>query len=47
VVDETAGATTGMRALRHDVPESFQHRRFAHRYVREFTVATVRRPSEA
>jgi len=47
VLDETTGITTGTRALRHDVPESFQHRRFAHRYVREFTVSTVRPPTEA
>lgn len=47
VVDEAAGATLGLRALRHDVPESFQFRRFAHRYVREFTVSTVRLPTEA
>lgn len=46
VVDETAGLTGGLRALRHDVPESFRHRRFAHRYVRELTVPTVRRPTE-
>jgi CRISPR system Cascade subunit CasD len=47
VVDESAGATSGLRALRHDVPESFRHRRFAHRYVREFTVSTVKPPTEA
>jgi len=47
VVDEMAGATCGLRALRHDVPESFRHRRFAHRYVREFTVSTVKPPTEA
>jgi CRISPR system Cascade subunit CasD len=47
VVDEATGASTGMRTLRDDVPESFQYRRFAHRYVREFTVLTVRPPTEA
>jgi len=47
VVDEAAGVTAGLRALRHDVPESFQHRRYAHRYVREFTVSTVSPPTEA
>lgn len=47
VVDEMADATSGLRALRHDVPESFRHRRFAHRYVREFTVSTVKPPTEA
>lgn len=47
VVDEMAGATSGLRALRHDVPESFQHRRFAHRYVHEFTVSTVEPSTEA
>lgn len=46
VVDETAGANIGMQGLRHDVPESFRHRRFAHRYVREFAVAATRRPTE-
>jgi CRISPR system Cascade subunit CasD len=38
VVDEAAGANGGLRGLRRDVPESFRHRRFRHRYVREFTV---------
>ncbi|NLE98630.1 MAG: type I-E CRISPR-associated protein Cas5/CasD [Propionibacterium sp.] len=47
VVDEAAGATEGLRSLRHDVPQSFRHRRFSHRYVREFTVATVRPRTEA
>lgn len=47
VVDETVGVITGMRALRHDVPESFQHRRFALRYVREYTVPAVQGPREA
>jgi len=47
VVDEAAGVTSGLRALRHDVPESFRHRRFAHRYVHEFTVSLVTPSSEA
>jgi CRISPR system Cascade subunit CasD len=47
VVDEAAGAEGGMRALRRDVPESYQHRRFAHRYVREFTVPLMKPAREA
>jgi len=47
VVDEATGATGGLRSLRRDVPESFRHRRFGHRYVREFTVPTVQIREEA
>ena len=47
VVDETTGATGGLRSLRRDVPESFRHRRFGHRYVREFTVPAVQILEEA
>ena len=46
VVDEATGATGGLRSLRHDVPESFRHRRFGHRYVREFTVPAAHSPEE-
>ena len=47
VLDEASGSTTGLRGLRRDVPRSFQHRRFGHRYVREFTVAAVSCSTEA
>lgn len=46
VVDEATGATGGLRSLRRDVPESFRHRRFGHRYVREFTVPAAHSPEE-
>ena len=47
VIDEASGATIGLRALRRDAPRSFQHRRFDHRYVREFTVPAVPCSTEA
>lgn len=47
VLDEASGSTSGLRGLRRDVPQSFQHRRFGHRYVREFTVPAVQRSTEA
>lgn len=47
VLDEASGSTIGLRGLRRDAPRSFQHRRFGHRYVREFTVAAVQRSTEA
>ena len=47
VIDEATGATVGLRGLRRDVPRSFRHRRFAHRYVREFSVPAVPSSAEA
>ena len=47
VLDEACGSTIGLRGLRRDAPRSFQHRRFGHRYVREFTVAAVQCSTEA
>jgi CRISPR system Cascade subunit CasD len=46
VLDEATGATAGRRGLRNDVPVSFRHRRFSHRYVREFTVPAMRQATE-
>ena len=47
VLDEASSATIGLRGLRRDAPQSFQHRRFGHRYIREFTVPAVTCPTEA
>jgi hypothetical protein len=47
VIDEASGAAVGLRGIRRDAPRSFQHRRFGHRYVREFTVPAVPCPTEA